>query len=443
MELHKTLYEALKRGQEKLAVVGLGYVGMPLAIEFAKKFSVIGFDTSAAKIARYQAGEDPTNEVGDAAIRETTMLFTSDETELQKAKAFIVAVPTPTYENKLPDLRCIESATELIGRNLQRGSIVSYESTVYPGVTEDLCVPILEKQSGLKCGVDFKIGYSPERINPGDRVHTVTQITKIVSGCDEDALETIAEIYEQVVQAGVYRAPCIKVAEAAKLVENSQRDTNVAFVNEVAMVLGAMGIDTQDVLDAMDTKWNALRFRPGLVGGHCIAVDPYYFIDRMNAYGINSHVISSSRSANESMGNYVADQTIRQLILTGKPVKGMRTAVLGVTFKENCPDTRNTKVIDIVHRLREMGVVPLVADPWADPHAVYEEFGVELIDYRTLVNVDCVILAVSHREFVGLTAEDIRRMLAPGDPSQTVVIDVKSVWDKAMLDALGCRHWRL
>ncbi len=443
MELHRTLFEALRQRREKLAVLGLGYVGMPLAIEFAKRFDVIGFDTSEARIAQYRNGVDPTNEVGDEAVRATNMLFTSDEAELRHARFFIVAVPTPTYENKLPDLRFIESATEMIGRNLQRDSVVSYESTVYPGVTEDICVPILEKQSGLRCGEDFKIGYSPERINPGDRVHTVTQITKIVSGCDEDALETIAEVYGQVVQAGVYRAPCIKVAEAAKLVENSQRDANVAFVNEVAMVLNAMGIDTQDVLAAMDTKWNALKFRPGLVGGHCIAVDPYYFIDRMNAYGINSHVITSSRSANESMGNYVADQTIRQLILTGKPVKGMRAAVLGVAFKENCPDTRNTKVVDIIERLREMGIVPLAADPWADVRAVREEFGLELADYREICNVDCVILAVAHREFASLTGAELARMFRPGDPALNVVIDVKSMWSKDMLKELGCRYWRL
>ena len=443
MEQSHTLFTELMEKRAKLAVVGLGYVGMPLAVEFAKKFDVIGFDVNPDKIALYQCGVDPTNEVGDGAIRDTAMHFTSDEKDLQKARFFIVAVPTPTYENKLPDLRCIESATELIGRNLQPGSVVSYESTVYPGVTEDICIPILERCSGLCCGKDFKIGYSPERINPGDKVHTVTRITKIVSGCDAEALDVIARVYEQVVEAGVYRAPCMKVAEAAKLVENSQRDTNVAFVNEVAMVLGAMGIDTRDVLAAMDTKWNALKFRPGLVGGHCIAVDPYYFVDRMNAYGINSHVITSSRSVNESMGNYVADQTIRQLILTGKPVKGMRAAVLGITFKENCPDTRNTKVIDIIEKLAEMGIEPVVADPWAEPAGVAREFGVTLTEYSQIHDVDCVILAVSHREFTALSNEALSRMFRCDNPAENVIIDVKSVLDKDALCALGYRYWRL
>ena len=437
------LCDALIHKKAKLAVVGLGYVGMPLAVAFAKKFDVIGFDVNPEKIALYRAGVDPTHEVGDEAIRTTTMRFTCDENDLADARFFVVAVPTPTYDNKLPDLRFVESATEVIGRHLSRDALVTYESTVYPGVTEDICIPILESMSGMRCGADFKVGYSPERINPGDKVHTVTRITKIVSGCDEEALETIARVYEQVVEAGVYRAPCMKVAEAAKLVENSQRDTNVAFVNEVAMVLNAMDIDTRDVLDAMDTKWNALKFRPGLVGGHCIGVDPYYFIDRMNAYGINSHVITSSRSANESMGNYVADQTIRQLILTGKPVRGMKAVVLGITFKENCPDTRNTKVVDIIAKLSEMGIEVIVCDPYARQEDVQKEFHITLTDYRTVTDADCVLLTVSHTEFVSMGLDDLHRMFGGADPGDCVIVDVKSAWDKRALRDAGYRFWRL
>ena len=393
------LFEKLVSGGETLSVVGLGYVGMPIAVEFAKKVRVVGFDLNKAKIEMYLKGMDPTKEVGDEAIRSTTMKFTADETELRKARFHIVAVPTPVNQDKTPDLDPVEGAARIVGRNLTKGSIVVFESTVYPGVTEDICVPIMEKESGLRAGADFKVGYSPERINPGDKVHTLTTIRKIVSGMDEETLEEIKNVYNLVIKAGVYPVSNIKTAEAIKVVENSQRDINIAFMNELAMVFDRMGIDTIEVVEGMNTKWNALGFRPGLVGGHCIGVDPYYFTYEAEKLGYHSQIILAGRKVNDDMGKFVADAAIKQMVLAGKAVKKARVAVLGLTFKENCPDTRNSKVNDILIRLKEYGVEPAVVDPWASERDALHEYGVTLTPFEALKDLDCLIMAVAHREF--------------------------------------------
>ena len=343
--MFSNLYERIVNGEEKISLVGLGYVGMPIAVAFSKKVKVVGFDLNAKKIELYKNGIDPTNEVGDDAIKACTVEFTADETKLREAKFHIVAVPTPVNDDHTPDLSPVEGASTIVGRNLTKGSIVVYESTVYPGVTEDICIPILEKESGLKCGVDFKIGYSPERINPGDRVHRLETIVKIVSGMDEEALDQIAKVYELVVEAGVHRAESIKVAEAAKVIENSQRDINIAFMNELSIIFNKMGIDTQSVLKAAGTKWNFLKFFPGLVGGHCIGVDPYYLTYKAEQLGYHSQIILSGRRINDDMGKYVAESVVKNLIKADVSIKSAKVAILGFTFKENCPDTRNTKII--------------------------------------------------------------------------------------------------
>ena len=390
------LYEKIVNRQEKISLIGLGYVGMPIAVAFAKKVDVIGFDLNEKKIQLYQNGIDPTKEVGDAAIKESTVEFTSDPKKLQEAKFHIVAVPTPVNSDHTPDLTPVEGASKILGQNLTKGSVVVFESTVYPGVTEDICVPILEKESGLKCGVDFKIGYSPERINPGDKVHRLENIKKIVSGCDEESLDIIAKVYELVIEVGVHRASCIKVAEAAKVVENSQRDINIAFMNELAMAFDKMGIDTNEVVDAMNTKWNALGFRPGLVGGHCIGVDPYYFIYEAEKLGYHSQIIAAGRKVNDGMGAFVADATIKKMILANKSPRQAKVVIMGITFKENCPDTRNSKVEDIINRLDEYGVKPLVVDPWSDPADAKKEYNVDLTNLPDIKNADCIIFAVAH-----------------------------------------------
>lgn len=351
-----SLHEKIVNREEKVALVGLGYVGMPLAVAFAKKVDVIGFDVNEVKIELYRTGVDPTHEVGDEAIRNTSLQFTSDETDLRKAKFLIVAVPTPVNQDKTPDLAPVIGASEVVGRNLTAGAIVVYESTVYPGVTEDICVPILERESGLRCGVDFKVGYSPERINPGDKVHRLENIAKIVSGMDEESLAEIKNIYDLVIEVGTYPVSTIKTAEAIKVVENSQRDINIAFMNELAMVFDRMGIDTNEVVDGMNTKWNALGFRPGLVGGHCIGVDPYYFVYEAEKLGYHSQIILAGRKVNDGMGAFVADAAIKEMVLAGKSPKTAKVAIFGLTFKENCPDTRNSKVEDIIIRLKEYGV---------------------------------------------------------------------------------------
>ena len=435
------LYNRIIRGEEKIALIGLGYVGMPIAVAFAKKVKVIGFDLNKEKIKKYISGIDPTNEVGNETIKNTTVEFTADENKLKEAKFHIVAVPTPVNQDKTPDLAPVIGASNIVGRNLTRGSIVVYESTVYPGVTEDICIPILEKESGLKCGVDFKIGYSPERINPGDKVHRLENIKKIVSGIDEEALEEIAKVYELVVSAGVHKASCIKVAEAAKVVENSQRDINIAFMNELAMVFDKMGIDTNEVIAAMNTKWNALGFRPGLVGGHCIGVDPYYFVYEAEKLGYHSQIISAGRKVNDGMGEFVADAAIKELVLANKIVKQAKVYILGLTFKENCPDIRNSKVEDIIKRLKEYGIDPLVCDPWADKAEAKREYGVELVELSEIKNADCLIFAVGHDQFKKLSLDEINDYF--NNCTEKIVVDVKSILDKKQMRKFDFKYWNL
>ena len=434
------LYEKLLSGEEKLSVVGLGYVGMPLAVSFAKKLHVIGYDLNAEKIALYKQGIDPTREVGDAAVAASAVDFTADETRLREAKFHIVAVPTPVNADHTPDLTPVEGASRILGRNLTRGSVVVFESTVYPGVTEDVCVPILERESGLKCGPDFKIGYSPERINPGDKVHRLETITKIVSGMDAETLDTVAKVYELVVEAGVHRAESIKVAEAAKVIENSQRDINIAFMNELSIIFNKMGIDTKSVLEAAGTKWNFLKFYPGLVGGHCIGVDPYYLTYKAEMLGYHSQVILAGRRINDDMGRYVAENCVKNLIAADKPVKGAKVAVLGFTFKENCPDTRNSKVIDIVDELREYGIEPVIADPVADAKEAEKLYGVSFTDMSEIQGMDALILAVAHNEFSALTMQELDKFYGHG---RNVLLDVKGMLDRGEYENAGYRYWRL
>ena len=428
------------QGKEKLSLVGLGYVGMPIAVAFAKKIKVIGYDLNEKKIELYRSGIDPTNEVGDEAIRTTTVEFTADETKLREAKFHIVAVPTPVNDDHTPDLSPVEGASRIVGRNLTKGSIVVYESTVYPGVTEDICVPILEVESGLKCGVDFKVGYSPERINPGDKVHRLETIVKIVSGMDAESLEEIAKVYELVVEAGVYRAPTIKVAEAAKVIENSQRDINIAFMNELSIIFNKMGIDTKAVLEAAGTKWNFLKFFPGLVGGHCIGVDPYYLTYKAEQIGYSSQVILAGRRINDSMGKYVAENCVKNLIKVNKRVKKAKVAILGFTFKENCPDTRNSKVFDIVKELREYGIEPIIADPVADAEEALHHYGIILAAMDAVRDADAVILAVAHDAFRAFNIQDMDALYADGTK---VFLDVKGLFDRSAFEAAGYDYWRL
>ena len=435
------LYEKIVNREEKLSLVGLGYVGMPIAVAFAKKVDVIGFDTNSAKIELYKNGIDPTNEVGNDVIANTTVQFTDDETQLRNARFHIVAVPTPVNDDHTPDLTPVEGASRIVGRNLTRGSIVVYESTVYPGVTEEVCVPILEKESGMKCGVDFKVGYSPERINPGDKVHRLETIIKIVSGMDEETLDTVAKVYELVVEAGVHRAGSIKVAEAAKVIENSQRDINIAFMNELSIIFNKMGIDTRSVLEAAGTKWNFLKFVPGLVGGHCIGVDPYYLTYKAEQLGYHSQIILAGRRINDDMGKYVAENVVKKLIAADIPVKGAKIAILGFTFKENCPDTRNTKVIDIYRELQEYGITPVVADPAADAAEAKRLYGIEFADVADVKDMDAVILAVSHEQFKGLSVADFDRFY--NGTRKKVLIDVKAMLDKPSFENAGYTYWRL
>lgn len=438
------VYEKLLAKEENLALVGLGYVGMPIAVAFAKKgLNVIGFDLNDEKIKLYQKGVDPTKEVGDETIKNTTVDFTTDEGKLKDAKFIIVAVPTPVNLDHTPDLTPVVGASEIVGRNLTKGSIVVYESTVYPGVTEDVCIPILEKESGLKCGIDFKIGYSPERINPGDKVHRLENIHKIVSGIDADALDEIQHVYDLVIEVGTYPVSSIKTAEAVKVVENSQRDINIAFMNELAMVFDRMGIDTNEVVDGMNTKWNALGFRPGLVGGHCIGVDPYYFTYEAEKLGYHSQIILNGRIVNDGMGAYVADAAIKQMIVAGQAPKRSKVVILGLTFKENCPDTRNSKVDDIIKKLNTYGIDPIIVDPWASERDAWHEYGVTLTKLEEVSDVDCIIVAVAHNEFKALNLNEIKKLFKKGADDEKVLIDVKGLYNVKELDASGINYWRL
>lgn len=435
-----SLYEKIKNEEEKISVVGLGYVGMPLAISFAKVADVVGFDISESKVKKYLEGIDVTKEVGDEAIKNTTAKFTSDEKEIQKCKFHIVAVPTPINKDKTPDLRPVIGASKTVGRNLTKGSIVVFESTVYPGVTEEICAPILEEESGLKCGIDFKVGYSPERINPGDKVHRLETIVKVVSGMDEESLEEIAKIYEMVVDAGVYKAESIKVAEAAKVIENSQRDINIAFMNELSIIFNKMGIDTNAVLKAAGTKWNFLNFSPGLVGGHCIGVDPYYLTYKAELMGYHSQIILSGRKINDNMGKHVAEHTIKNLIKADRQIKGSKVAIYGITFKENCPDVRNTKVVDIINELKEYGVETVVYDPEADREDLEREYGIKLTDEKDIKNVDAIIFAVPHNIFKEINLKQLKDKFSN---HKYVLIDVKGLFERKEAEEENYIYWRL
>ncbi len=437
-----SFYEKLIRKEAALSLVGLGYVGMPIAVAFSRKVKVIGFDLNETKITQYQNGIDPTGEVGNEAIAACSVEFTSDESRLREAGFHIVAVPTPVNPDHTPDLTPVEGASRILGRNLTKGSIVVFESTVYPGVTEEVCVPILEAESGLRCGVDFKIGYSPERINPGDRVHRLETITKIVSGMDEETLEEVAKVYELVVEAGVHRAPSIKVAEAAKVIENSQRDINIAFMNELSIIFNKMGIDTRAVLEAAGTKWNFLPFFPGLVGGHCIGVDPYYLTYKAEQLGYHSQIILAGRRINDDMGKYVAECLVKNLIRAEIPVRGARVAIFGFTFKENCPDTRNTKVIDIVRELREYGIEPMITDPVADEAEAQREYGIRFTAEEDIREMDAVVLAVAHREYTSLNREQIDGLYGAQGRAK-VLADIKGMLDKTAYEQAGYLYWRL
>lgn len=439
-----SLYEKIKSGEESLSLIGLGYVGMPIAVAFASEgVKVIGFDLNEAKIELYRSGIDPTAEVGDEAIKNTKVEFTSDAANLKRAKFHIVAVPTPVNQDHTPDLTPVINATKILGNNLVKGSIVVFESTVYPGVTEDVCVPILESESGLKCGTDFKVGYSPERINPGDKVHRLENIKKIVSGMDEESLKEIEQIYNLVIKVGTYPVSSIKTAEAIKVVENSQRDINIAFMNELAMVFDRMGIDTAEVVEGMNTKWNALRFYPGLVGGHCIGVDPYYFTYEAERLGYHSQIILAGRKVNDGMGQFVADAAVKQMILAGKAPKTARVIIMGLTFKENCPDIRNSKVWDIVSRLKEFDIEPVMVDPRASAEEAMRVYGVKLIPLSEASGADCVILAVAHDEFKHMSMDDFAALYKDADSSEKVLIDVKSILDSSAAQKAGFRYWRL
>lgn len=434
------LYEDLLAGKERLSVIGLGYVGMPIAVAFAKVLAVIGYDNNAEKIKAYQEGRDPTQEIGDAAIQKSTMLFTSDAAELKKARFYIVAVPTPVNDDHTPNLSPVISASEAVGKNLMPGSIVVYESTVYPGVTEEICIPILERASGLMAGKEFKVGYSPERINPGDKKHRLENIVKIVSGMDAQSLDTIARVYALVAKAGIHRAESIKVAEAAKVIENSQRDINIAFMNELSLIFHKMGIDTKEVLHAAGTKWNFLPFYPGLVGGHCIGVDPYYLTHKAEQLGYHSQVILAGRRINDGVGKYIAENTVKLLIHAEKQVKKARVAILGFTFKENCQDTRNTKVFDIVKELREYGIEPMIFDPVADAEEARKFYGIDVKREGQLCRMDALIVAVAHDVFKTYDMEMLNAFYQKGEK---VLVDVKGLFDKEAFKAAGYHYWRL
>ena len=437
------IYQGLIAGKEKLALVGLGYVGMPIAVEFAKHVPVIGYDINEKRVREYAAGIDATNEIGEA-IRDTTVEFTSDPSRLREARFIVAAVPTPVNGDNTPDLRPVEGASRTIGQHLSAGTIVVFESTVYPGVTEDICVPIIEKESGLKCGTDWKIGYSPERINPGDRVHTLTTIRKVVSGMDEETVREIKKVYDIIIKAGTFPVSNIRTAEAVKVVENSQRDINIAFMNEIAIICDKLKIDTDEVLAGMNTKWNALGFRPGLVGGHCIGVDPYYLTNISEKMGYHSQIILNGRKVNDSMGAFVADAAIREMIEAGMAPKKATVVILGLTFKENCPDTRNSKVVDIIRRLREYDILPVVTDEWAEPDVAREAYGVELTKWEDLPKADCVIVAVGHKQYRSMSMRQLKSLFREDrKDAEKVLIDVKGLYQVRDLKASGLKWWRL
>ena len=423
-----------------VAVIGLGYVGLPLVVEFGKQMRTVGFDISLPKVQSCQRGVDPSRELPDAELRAAThAVYTADGAMLAEADIIIVAVPTPVDEAHIPDFKPLIGASTNVGRHMKKGAIVVYESTVYPGATEEVCIPVLERESGLKWKQDFFVGYSPERINPGDKEHTLTKILKIVSGDTPETLAKVAKLYESIVVPGVHRASSIKAAEAAKVIENTQRDLNIALMNELAIIFDKMGIDTSEVLEAAGTKWNFLKFKPGLVGGHCIGVDPYYLTHKADMLGYHPQVILAGRRINDSMGKFIAEQTIKQMIASGSSVKGAKVNVLGLTFKENCGDLRNSKVIDIIRELQTYGVEVCVTDPQADPDEAMHEYGVRLLPFAQLPCADAVVAAVSHREYAGLGASQVGAILVKGG----AFIDVKAAFDRHTISDAGYRLWRL
>lgn len=442
MGIRMNLYQNLIDQEEYLSVIGLGYVGIPIAVAFSKKVKVLGFDINKNKISLYRNGIDPTNEVGNEEIRKCKIEFTNIPADLKKAKFHIVAVPTPVNSDHTPDLSPIKSASQLLGKNLSKGSIVVYESTVYPGVTEEICIPILEQESGLICGSDFKVGYSPERINPGDQQHRLETIVKIVSGMDEDSLDMIAKTYELVVKAGVYRAENIMVAEAAKVIENSQRDINIAFMNELSIIFNRLGIDTLSVLKAAGTKWNFLDFVPGLVGGHCIGVDPYYLTYKAESLGYHSQVILAGRRINDDMGKYIAENLVKNLIKADISIHHSKIAILGFTFKENCPDTRNTRIIDIINELKEYGISPIVVDPVADREEAEREYGIQLSEEHEIQDMDAVVLAVAHEIFQKFDKKKIDSFYGESEKKR-VLLDLKGVLVQKEFEMNNYIYWRL
>ena len=434
-----SMMEKLANGKTALSVVGLGYVGLPLAVELGRIYRVIGFDLDKARVGELRDGKDSTGETTQEVLSETNVEYTDDERRLGEATFHIVTVPTPIDRYNRPDLLPLTQASEILGRNMPAGSVVVYESTVYPGVTEDICAVILERESGMVCGEDFKIGYSPERINPGDKEHTIKKVIKVVSGQDEETLEIISRLYESVVDAGVHRAPNIKTAEAAKVIENTQRDLNIALMNELAVIFEKMGIRTKDVLDAAMTKWNFLPFKPGLVGGHCIGVDPYYLTFKAQELGYHPEVILAGRAINDSIGKYIAEQTVKQLIKCGKLVQDSRILILGLAFKENVRDIRNSKVSDIINELKEYDIEVMVHDPLADPTEVKEVYGIELADIEQCNGLEGIILAVAHDAYRELTPEKILEI----SNNRPIVIDVKSFFNRRELEESGIRYWSL
>ena len=433
-------YDSLISHKDKIGIVGLGYVGLPLAVHLARHFDVIGFDVKESRIRELKAGHDRTLEVEDQELAASSVVYSSKEADLKQCRLIIVAVPTPIGASNMPDLSPLESASEITGRNLQKGACVVFESTVFPGATEDVCVPILEKNSGLVFGKDFTVGYSPERINPGDKTHTLDTITKIVSGSDDRTADMLVGVYGQVVKAGIHRSPNIKVAEAAKVIENTQRDLNIALMNELAKIFDFIGIDTLQVLEAAGTKWNFLPFRPGLVGGHCIGVDPYYLTYKAESLGYHPEMILSGRRINDGMGKYIAERTVKMLIKGGLPVKGSKVVVLGLTFKENVPDLRNTRVVDIIRELADYGVNVVVHDSMADKEEASQYYGLKLGDWDDLRDADAVIVAVMHKAYQEKGLKGIRDLCADSRP---IIVDVKGVFDPAEAVNLGIAYWRL
>ncbi len=440
-EKSMSIYENLLKRKTNLCLIGLGYVGLPIAAAFSKKVNTLGFDVNSNKINLYKQNIDPTNEIGSDGIKESCITFTSDEKDLKNISFYIVAVPTPINPDNSPDLNPVIGASKIVGRNLEKGAIIVYESTVYPGVTEEICIPILEKESGLKCGEDFKIAYSPERINPGDKEHRLTNIKKIVSGMDSETLEEVANIYSLVIEAGVYKAPSIKVAEAAKVIENSQRDINIAFMNELSIIFHKLGIDTKEVLNAAKTKWNFLNFYPGLVGGHCIGVDPYYLTYKAEQVGYHSQVILSGRRINDGMGKYIAESTVKEMIKNNLQISKSRVGIFGITFKENCPDVRNSKVFDIYKELKEYGITPLVWDPIADSNDVYRSYGIKLNELKELNDLDVLIIAVAHKNFIEMDLNELLKHL--NTKNKCVIVDVKGILHNNDNRLKDFSYWRL